>query len=185
MKQKNQERIRFTLIELLIVIAIIAILASLLMPALGSARAKARTLSCMNSMKTLGTAGIMYANANNDAWVPYSGGGDLLWYQNPEFVKNLGFKTYPSAGNWALNYVRKNSICPDSTRPLPDGDKWIGDQYQKLSYTYADEYLNGELLPGRTADDGRPLEGTDLMPTEKWKRKNWECVQIRHLNLFK
>ena len=155
MKQKNQERIRFTLIELLIVIAIIAILASLLMPALGSARAKARTLSCMNSMKTLGTAGIMYANANNDAWVPYSGGGDLLWYQNPEFVKNLGFKTYPSAGNWALNYVRKNSICPDSTRPLPDGDKWIGDQYQKLSYTYADEYLNGELLPGRTADDGR------------------------------
>ena len=155
MKQKKDRLSEFTLIELLVVIAIIAILASILMPALGSARAKARSLSCMNAMKSLGTAGIMYANGNDDVWVPYSGGGDLFWYQNPDFIKGLGFKTYPSAGNWALNYVQKNNICPDSTRPLPDGDKWVGDKWQKLSSTYADEYLNGELLPERTTDDGR------------------------------
>ena len=155
MKEKKQLAPLFTLIELLIVIAIIAVLASLLMPALGSARAKARTLSCINSMKALGTAGVMYANGNNDAWVPFNGGGDLKWFQNPDFCTSLGFKSYSSTGYWGLNYVRKNNICPDSTRPLSDGDKWIGAGWQTLSSTYADEYLNGELLPGMTSDEGR------------------------------
>ena len=155
MEKEIQDRKFFTLIELLIVIAILAILVSILMPALGSARAKARNLGCMNAMKALGTAGIMYANTNNEAWVPFNGGGDLTWYQNPEFSQNLGFRTYPSTGNWALNFVRSNALCPESTRPLSEGDAWVGQGWQRLSVTYADEYLNGEQLPGRTDDTGR------------------------------
>ena len=155
MEKEIQDRNFFTLIELLIVIAILAILVSILMPALGSARAKARNLGCMNAMKALGTAGIMYANTNNEAWVPFNGGGDLTWYQHPEFSQNLGFRTYPSTGNWALNFVRSNALCPESTRPLSEGDAWVGQGWQRLSVTYADEYLNGEQLPGRTDDTGR------------------------------
>lgn len=61
---------RFTLIELLVVIAIIAILAAMLMPALSAAREKGRTAACQSNLKQLSLALLLYANDNNDYFIP-------------------------------------------------------------------------------------------------------------------
>ena len=63
----------FTLIELLVVIAVIAILAGLLLPALSEAKAKARSIECLNRQKQLASAFQMYVDDQEEGMIPREG----------------------------------------------------------------------------------------------------------------
>lgn len=82
---KKSGRSKFTLIELLIVISIIAILSGVLLPALNAAREKARAISCVNNLKTIGV-GIMQYTMENDSYLPPV----LFNMENPQITWTFG-----------------------------------------------------------------------------------------------
>ena len=80
----------FTLIELLIVVAIIAILAGMLLPALNKARETARKIPCINNLKAFSSAFAMYFADNNDNIVPNCSSQNKAWssYVYPYLIPN-------------------------------------------------------------------------------------------------
>lgn len=67
----------FTLLELLVVVAILGILAALLLPAVSAAKARALTVACTSNLKQFGAAFHLYAGDHNDAVLPNEDGPNV------------------------------------------------------------------------------------------------------------
>ena len=100
----------FTLIELLVVIAIIAILAALLLPALAKAKQKGQSTVCLNDLKQVGLAMLMFADEHDDMIPRGTAGNSPRWW--------LEFMPYVPEGGTEKDYRNiRIFMCP--SYPIP------------------------------------------------------------------
>ncbi len=89
----------FTMVELLLVVVVVAVLASLLLPAVARSKGRAQALYCLRNLQQLQQAWMMYAD-DNSGWLPGVIGG-----------------SYPGPGRWVSGWLDFSS-SPDNTNTL-------------------------------------------------------------------
>ena len=148
----------FTLIELLVVIGIIAVLAAMLMPALGKARESANQADCTNNLSNIGKAMVMYANdyRSNFPVQSNSGDGKPDWSHshNDYGLYFLGYYDYLKTTKIILCRSAKQQAFKDYTDQTNTAVNYTpsanGASTEKCSYLY---------YAGMNTDDLSPDEG--------------------------
>jgi len=129
----------FTLIELLIVVAIIGILASILLPSLAKSREIVKTTVCMNNQRNIMLAAQMYAEENKDKldwrknhqkWID---GGVQLQQKDNDAYWGVSYSAYLSK---SPNYRERAIVfnCPKSEEVDPWVDFEINGQYTTYGF---------------------------------------------------
>lgn len=136
-RKTNSGRVTaFTLIELLIVIAIIAILAAMLVPVLAKARRQAQRVICVNNIRQIYVGSTMYASDFQD-WYPICTVGNANAF--PTKVDHLGGEHYTRY--LAANYVGG---------PAPNPNSQIPQQYepwdQNIGFLYGGQLVQNPLV---------------------------------------
>ncbi|WP_309380315.1 type II secretion system protein [Cerasicoccus frondis] len=91
--QERKPSCGFSLIELITAVAIIAVLASLLIPVVGSVRKRAKISTNLSNLRMIQLANILYANDHNGSYIPVGsfdedGKYGSFWFTNENFIEN-------------------------------------------------------------------------------------------------
>ena len=154
--QKNIVKSRnFTLVELLIVVAIIAILASLLLPALASALNKSKAITCLAGMKQLGLASQNYLDSYNDTIFVMTKDWQHLYYSSSsKDYMNLTQIARDAAGlknrvckndDGLVTWVPQKNVCSVIAQDMQRG-RTAGARLNNVSLCSTTSNCSGHLL---------------------------------------
>jgi len=167
----------FTLVELLVVVAIISLLVSILLPTLGKAKEQARIVICLTNLKGLNLAFTYYTGENNE-WYPQgsgSGGCPPTWdhilqpdYQQfdmlhcPSDKLKRAYGSIPQVDRHPRSYAINRAVT------------WMGPS------GYDPDYWPGGV--GKTTYVESPSE--TIILGEQWKSMYWSTVQAGIYNRY-
>lgn len=161
---------KFTLIEMLVVISIIAILASLLMPALQSSISTAKTLSCSSNMKQLSVCHQLYIDDFNSwivpaelrdeshwsgTWIGWAGIFTGLGYINPPRTYTYSASRLPVSAASVLKCPEGSAeaFCPTSVMDLTSDDMLFPKAQRILGAPYTGSESNVNVWYGNNGSN--------------------------------
>lgn len=159
----------FTLVELLVVISIIALLVSILLPALGQARAQAKSTVCKSNLRQLALANIGYAMENDGRLVLaaqdlFTGVNNHRWHG----VRDTNDDPFDPLRSPLANYLGdgKVKICPKRVN-FRHNDPWTFDFEDGAGgYGYNMTYLGSRIWQSSGAADKATLFDKIRHPAE-------------------
>jgi len=162
---RKENRDGFTLIELLVVLAIIGILATLLLPALASAKARARSIQCINNLHQLGIGLhlILENTQNYPVLVSGTNGGPATagvpWFTWADILERDGLGVANPRPDWFQKGVW---LCPSAKWTNPEKINYYG--YNSSGIVFPPTRTNDLGLGGHfiSTDIYKPINDSEV-----------------------
>ena len=154
----------FTLVELLTVLGIVAVLAGILIPVVSKMRERARSVECLNNLRTIGVAMHLYAN-DNKGCLPIVSSSSSNWVYlltgrgtGADYVSSQGVITSIASGRDSV------FICKENVATATGNVGKAVAQTYGMNYNLGGKSLNAVSSPSRTC-----LAGDNICNVSSWQ----------------